>query len=477
MVVGGGLAGLAAATVLAERGVAVTVVEREPWLGGRAGAWPDRWADGTPFQMDRGFRAFHRQSYNLRALLRRADPTLSCLAPLPDYPLLGPHGERETFRDLPRTTPLNLVQLVRRSPRLGLRALARLALRPALALLAYDGEATRRAWDHLTARDWLEALRVPPEARELLLEKLTWPVFDPEERVSAAHLLMQLHFSLLGNPEGMVFDVLRDSFATALWDPLRARLQARGVRFALGSAARRLVRAGGGWRVDLSDDRCARGDVVVLAVDVPALKGLVAASPALRDPETADWRRQVAALGVARPYAVWRLAFERPLHPGREASVATTGLGALDSVTRHERVAAESRRWAQARHGTILELHAYAVPQDVDPPALRADLLYNLHALYPETRSAGILDDRWLLRQDCPSFPPGSDADRPGVETPIDGLALAGDGLRLPFPAALMERAVASGFLAANALLRRWGVRPEEIWTVPRRGLLAAVLG
>ncbi|CAM5718975.1 hypothetical protein GCM10010345_20490 [Streptomyces canarius] len=37
-VVGGGLAGLAAATALAERGVAVTVYERQPYLGRRAGA-------------------------------------------------------------------------------------------------------------------------------------------------------------------------------------------------------------------------------------------------------------------------------------------------------------------------------------------------------------------------------------------------------------------------------------------------------
>jgi len=476
-VIGGGLAGVSAAAVLAERGVSVAVVERETWLGGRAGAWPDRWADGTPFHMERGFRAFYRQSYNVRALLRRFDPTLSCLVPLADHPLLGPRGTRETFRDLPRRTPLNLMGLMRRSPRLGLRSLPRVGVRQALAMLAYDTEATSRAWDHRTAREYLEALRLPPEARRLLSEKLTHPVFDPEDRMSAAHLLMLLHFSFLGNPEGMVFDVLRDSLATALWAPLRTWLEARGVRFVLGAVARRVVRAGRGWRVDLAGDRCERGDVVVLAVEVPALQRLVAASPDLSGPEATGWCQQVAGLALARPYAVWRLQFDRPVRPGREASVSTTGLGALRSVTRYERVEAESRRWAEVRRGSILELHAYAVPQDVDGPELRADLLYHLHALYPETRAAGILDDRWLLRQDCPSFQPGSDAERPGVETPIDGVALAGDGVRLPFPCALMERAVASGFLAANALLRRWQARPEVIWTVPRRGLLAPIVG
>ncbi|WP_343995139.1 FAD-dependent oxidoreductase, partial [Terrabacter terrae] len=40
LVVGGGIAGLAAATGLAERGVDVVVVEREATLGGRVRSWP-----------------------------------------------------------------------------------------------------------------------------------------------------------------------------------------------------------------------------------------------------------------------------------------------------------------------------------------------------------------------------------------------------------------------------------------------------
>ena len=49
-------------------------------------------ADGTRFEMERGFHAFFRQYYNLRALIRRIDPTLARLTPVTDYPLLGPDG-------------------------------------------------------------------------------------------------------------------------------------------------------------------------------------------------------------------------------------------------------------------------------------------------------------------------------------------------------------------------------------------------
>ena len=42
VVVGAGIAGLAAATGLAERGVTVDIVERRPYLGGRVGGGPSR---------------------------------------------------------------------------------------------------------------------------------------------------------------------------------------------------------------------------------------------------------------------------------------------------------------------------------------------------------------------------------------------------------------------------------------------------
>ena len=59
--------------------------------------------------MNRGFHAFFRQYYNLRALLRRADPGLSALTAVEDYPLIDAAGRRDTFRGLPRTPPLQRV--------------------------------------------------------------------------------------------------------------------------------------------------------------------------------------------------------------------------------------------------------------------------------------------------------------------------------------------------------------------------------
>ena len=95
--VGGGIAGLAAATGLVERGVSVDVIERETYLGGRVGGWTEKADDGTDLPMNRGFHAFFRQYYNLRDMLRRIDSDLGMLTAVEDYPLVDGQGRRDTL--------------------------------------------------------------------------------------------------------------------------------------------------------------------------------------------------------------------------------------------------------------------------------------------------------------------------------------------------------------------------------------------
>ncbi|CAM5237260.1 hypothetical protein SVIOM342S_03537 [Streptomyces violaceorubidus] len=92
------------------------------------------------------------------------------------------------------------------------------------------------------------------------------------------------------------------------------------------------------------------------------------------------------------------------------------------------------------------------------------------HRVYPETRRARVVAARHEWRADCPLFAVGGYRDRPTVRTPDPAVVVAGDLVRTDLPVALMERAATSGFLAANALLERWGVRGETLWTVPDRG-------
>lgn len=471
-VCGGGLAGVAAATVLAERGARVTLLEKEPYLGGRVGAWSDRLGDGEPFQMERGFHAFFRQYYNLRALLRRVDPALEALRPLDDYPILGPDGAMQSFKELPTAPPWNVLAVATRSPALRLRDLLRVDARAALTMLAYDPRRTYARWDHVTARAYLDSLRFPERARRLLFDVFCHSFFNAEEELSAAELLMMFHFYFCGNPEGLVFEVARRPFAAAIWEPYRRWLAARGVDVRLSTAVRAIARVDGRLRVDAAG-AAVDADAVVLALSVPALKDVVRRSP---DLHAADFARRVGALATTRPFAVWRLWLDRRPAPDRAPFVGTAGVGLLESISLYHRLEDESARFAARTGGAVVELHGYALTPDMDEDAVRADLLAGLHALYPETRAARILHERFLVRADCPAFTPGSHALRPTVETPHPDLALAGDCIKLPFPSALMERAAASGILAANHLLRALDVTPEPIRTVPRRGLLAPAL-
>ena len=77
------------------------------------------------------------------------------------------------------------------------------------------------------------------------------------------------------------------------------------------------------------------------------------------------------------------------------------------------------------------------------------------------------------MRDDCTLIGPDRWNQRPGVRTPSGRLVLAGDWVRCDYPVALMERAATTGFLAANALLRQWGVAGHSLWTAPMNGLLA----
>ncbi len=471
-VVGGGIAGVSAACILAERGVKVTLLEKEDHLGGRVGAWTEHLPDGTPYEMERGFHAFFRQYYNLRNLLRRVDPELERLRPLEDYPILGLDGLVESFAGLPKTPPLNLMALLGRSHSVSLRDLRGIDTSAAQLMLRFDPRKTYALHDETTAAAYLDSLRFPKRGRQMLFDVFAHSFFNPEEGMSAAEMLMMFHFYFLGNPEGLVFDVLDEPFSDALWRPFERYLDGLGVEVQTGAAVDRVERIdGNGWRAHM-DAEHVDADALVFALPVPPLRGLFAASPDLRvDPDLAS---AIDALEVTLPFAVWRLYLDRAAGPERAPFAGTAGLDLLDNISLFERLEGESRRWSMRTGGSVVELHAYACEQD-DAAAMKAQMRSSLDELYPELAGAEVLHESWLFDRDCPGFAPGSHARRPRVATPLGSVVLCGDFVKLPFPTALMERAASSGMLAANHLLDRWDVRGESLYSIPPRGFMAGL--
>lgn len=480
VVVGGGIAGIAAAVVLAERGVSVTLLERAPHLGGRMatnlrhdGAAPA--PTGVPFHAG-PFSAFHRHYYNVRALLRRIDPELLLLRGLDDYPVLGPEGAQESFANLPSTAPLNVMALIRRTPFVSLSDLRKLSTERTRQLLLFDPLKHYAEHDAMPAGAFLDALGLPPRAREMLFRVFTHAVFNDESTLSASEMLASLHFYFLGNPEGMLFDVLEEPASDALFAPMARHLRALGVDVRTECSATIVHRdRGDRVRVETSSGDVLEASGLVLAQHVRGVRELVLASTDLRaDP---GFARAIEELAEGPSYAVWRLFLDAPLDESRKPFVSVAGLGLLDTISLHDRFEGESRRYAMRTGGAVVQLQSFALPEGKRDEDVKAELLASLHTLYPETASAHIVHEELVRRSDCPSFSPGSHAQRPRVATPYGNIALAGDYVKLPFPSALMERATASGFLAANLLLDRWDVRGEVVYTIPPRGFVTSLMG
>ncbi|SCE30625.1 isorenieratene synthase, partial [Streptomyces sp. DvalAA-14] len=384
------------------------------------------------------------------------------LTALPDYPLRHSDGLHDSFARVPRTPPWSALGFVARSPSFGWRDLAGMDPVAALPLLDVRVPGIYDRLDELSAAEFLDAIGFPAAARHLAFEVFSRSFFVDPRRLSAAELALMFHIYFLGSSEGLLFDVPNEPFPHALWDPLRSYLEGHGVQVRCGAAVDSVAPSADGERVTLrAGDGSGRSggsdtyDGVVLALDTSGLRELVGSSPALGD---APWRARIDALRTAPPFLVSRLWLDRPTAPGRPGFLGTSGFGPLDNVSVLHAWEGEAARWAAANNGSVLELHAYAVDPAADRGAVQERLLRELHRVHPETAAAGIVDARHEWRADCPLFPVGGYRARPTVRTPAPAVMLAGDLVRTGLPVALMERAATTGFLAANALLARWGV-------------------
>lgn len=472
VVVGGGIAGICAAVVLAERGVAVTVVEAAGHLGGRLGAWPERLPDGTEQYIEHGFHAFFRHYYTWRSVLRRIDPDLSFLTPVPNYPVISATWPAEDLSGLPAAPPLNLLALTLRSKSLTRRDFTNADPDAGRALLAYDRATTIADLDDVDAATFLDRLGMSERTRSMLFEAFARSFFCNQGELSAAELVAMFHYYFLGNPEGIGFDVPATDHATAIWHPFREYLSRMGAQIRTATPVTAVEPDGQGWRVGThAGDLVSRH--VVLAVDPGALRRLIAASPgtAAAAPLLAQ---RCENLCVAPPFAVSRLWLDRDVAAGRAPFSAVTGQPTLDSVAVYSRLEEPSRQWAAASGGSVVETHSYSCAFDNADAAAHA-LHAELSTVWPEIGDATIMHRHDRLEATAPAFPPGSAGTRPGVRSDARGLRVAGDFVELPYLAGLMERSAMSGVLAANDVLAELGAAAEPIDGVPQRGLLAGV--
>ena len=474
VVVGGGIAGVCAAVVLAERGIPVVLCEAAERLGGRLDARAHTLPDGTVQWVDHGFHGFFRQYYNWRRILRRAGTgTTPLLHPLNSYPVISASWPPEEFDRLPPTPPLSILALTLRSPSLRLRDFTGVDYPLGLGLLGFDPEQTYAHLDQVSAEEFLAALRLPRRARVMLFNVFAHSFFNDADSLSAAELVAMFHFFFLGNPEGLGMDAPHADYESAIWTPLRRYLEQRQARIETGTPVRRIDREPAGpWTVRTAAGAVLTADEVVLATSADAAARILGDSPGV----TSGDPRLAAVTDKPRtgpPYAVARYWLDGDVAADRAQFTSIADPGLLDSVTLYHRFEAGARQWHARTGGSVVELHAYACPSGVSAAGLAAGMLAELRALWPEVARLNPVDRYCHVGTDAAGFAVGAHGTTPGVRTGVPGLTLAGDWVAAPFPCALMERSATTGIVAANTILAARGYRTEPLWSVPPRGMLA----
>jgi len=464
-VIGGGLAGIGAAATLSERGIPVTLFERNAYLGGKIGAWKASIGDAEQ-TVEHGFHAFFRQYYNLNRFLDRLGLRDSFRA-IEDYLIIDRSGTHWTFGEIETAPALNIIDLGKRGFYRWRDVMPKQTRSRLEAFLRFDMERTYELWDDVTFERFCDEAGLPNELR-VSFRTFARAFFSDGADLSTADVLRAFHFYYLSHDHGLMYDYPAGDYETTLLGPIRACLEERGADIRLGAGVEG-VKKGSERRFRIGDEEY---DWVVLAADIPGAKSVVEGSPWMRDAQP-GFVDDMEQLTTSRGYAVWRIWVDRDIRPGLPTFINVDRLRVLDSVTLYHRITEEARDWAEQHAGAVLELHSYALPADVQSEDdVRRVFLEELERYFPETRGLQISAEVLQVRHDFPAFAPGQRAHRPAPELAIQGLLVAGDWVRLPYPMTHMEAAFTSGLICANVVFDELGLQREPIFSVAPKGIL-----
>ena len=442
-VIGGGLAGLACAVALAERGIAVTVIEGARQLGGRASCWAD---PVTGDVVDIGPHIFHSEYRNMFALLDRLG-TRDLIAWQPGEVLAIASKPRPTIlRHAPLPAPLSLMPSILSAPGLGLRDYLSM-MRTGWRGMRF-GEEQVAELDRVSALDFFRTQGVSEAMIDWWWRFAAMVVTNvPIERCSAASL-MRIHAQLSGY---------------------------RGLHFGFGKVglgelytrqAARLVEAAGGRVLAGTPAAAIEGDERVRAVRL-ADGGRIAAAQVVAAVPPQDlapllpprWRAHAPFDALERfepsPYVCCYLWFDRDIRMRR----FSTHLWSPTRLNYDFYDLCQIRAGWEGRPTIVASniIHSHRAHGMHDDEIVRATVA-ELAEFAPLAREARLLHarvHRVPMAIPCPLV--GFEGMRPDARTPLPGLTLAGDWTRTGMPCT-MEGAVKSGFIAAQAVLAARGV-------------------
>jgi hydroxysqualene dehydroxylase len=424
VVVGGGLAGIAAALDCADAGAHVTLVEVRPQLGGAAYSF-----EREGLRVDNGQHVFLRCCTAYRQLLRRlgSEPA-TVLQPRLAIPVLAPGGRRGWLRRGALPAPAHLAPALLRYPFLSARERARV-VGASLALARLDPDDP--ALDARTFGSWLADHGQSPSAIEALWNLIALPTLNlPADEASLALAAFVFQTGLLGARDAGDIGYARMPLSAVHAEPAARALAAAGVD------VQRVVSGAGGLGVEGPGERLD-ADAVVVAVPHDRAADLL---PDGALPDGAALRR----LGTS-PIVNLHVVYDRRV----------LDLDFAAAVRSPVQYVFDRTRAAGVERGQYLAVSLSGAEREMASSAdeLRRRYEPALAELFPAARTAGV-DRFFVTREHAATFRagPGVRALRPGPRTAIRGLVLAGAFTATGWPAT-MEGAVRSGHAAATEAL------------------------
>ncbi|WAL62481.1 FAD-dependent oxidoreductase [Thermocoleostomius sinensis] len=241
-VVGGGLAGLATAYELSQRGFQVTLLERSPQLGGKIASWPIQVGDES-FRMEHGFHGFFPQYYNLWGLVDELDIQANFLS-LDFYSVVyrGDRYRPEVFRPSHSAFPWNIVDLaVSSGNRLkwGLNLINQGHWQVFREITGFHPRRSYDRLDQISVADWVQH-DFPKGLYDLYFLPFAKSSLNAPDVLSAAELMQFFHFYFFGNPEGLAFRGTRQDMGTSLVAPIAQSILNNGGRILTDTTIRDL---------------------------------------------------------------------------------------------------------------------------------------------------------------------------------------------------------------------------------------------
>ena len=442
VVLGAGLAGLAAAARLAESGARVLVLEARPGIGGRASSFSD---PATGEVVDNGQHLLLGCYHETFAFLRRIDAERNVrVQSTLEVPFVDECGRSSLLRCPPLPSPIHLLAGLLDWEALGLRdrlSVLGLALPLRRAQRFFKtGKGYLPASPGETVENWLIRCGQSQRLRDMLWEPLAVAALNQPMQEAAAPPFVRVLAQMFGpDPRDAAVAVPLLPLTAMYADPAADYIRARGGELRLSSPGRVIVERPGVASVEVRGER-VRADRVIAAVPWFALSDLFLGECALLEPVVSAARATTASPIVTVNLWLDAPVLNRPFLglPGRTFQWVFDKQQVFGDAASHLSFVSSGAAAVVARANSDLAALAHEELLWAVPAARGARVV----------RSVVVREKRATF-----SLAPGQPT-RPGTITPIPNLFLAGDWVDTGLPATI-EGAVVSGHRAASEIIKK----------------------